>query len=162
MTLNLTPQQVGELKRLGIIPISNHRKHFKPDIGEKYFYANKSNPMDIKSVKWKNTDTNKNRRMMGNCFSKPEVAMQYMQYQQALVRLWDYADEHCDTDVNWSDGENKSSVRYSNAHSKWYAVSHDSAQYNFLLPHFTSEADAEKLKDNCTAELDIIRAYANR
>ena len=158
ITLNLTPEQVSDLKKQGLIPSTKKRRNFKPEKGQKYFYLWDG---EVTETIYKDDSNDRAYKLMGNCYEPESEAEQAVAYQKALVYLWDYANEHCDTDVNWSDGEIKYSIHY-HTENEWITTSTTYAQYDFLLPHFTSKADAQKLKDNCTAELDIIRAYANR
>ena len=159
ITLNLTPEQVADLKKQGLIPSAKKRRNFKPEKGQDYSYAFKGQAWE---VTYNDDSTDRANKLTGNCYETESDAELANAYQEALVRLWDYADEHCNTDIDWSDGEIKYYVHYYTEDSEWLISSTTYLQRNFLMPHFTSIEDGQKLRDNCTAELDIIRAYSNR
>lgn len=126
---------------------------FKPGIDEEYWYISGGEVFDT------NNTTGRDAReiSIGNCYRTREEAQLALDKQQALVRLWDWADENCYFRPDWENEEQRKYFVYYDydMHELWNCLCFNE-KYQNNLPYLKSTKDCENFIKNNKEDITLI------
>lgn len=139
--------------------IENYKKplshFFKPEIGEIYYHICFG---EVQKTDYDNGwEEDINNILTGNCYRTREEAQLALDKQQALVRLWDWADKNAPFTPEWGDfEEDKFFPVYDYEEGQLEITFEFDRKIQSLLPYFKSEEDCEKFIKECDEDLLLI------
>lgn len=126
-------------------------KFFKPNIDDTTYYLNQNGILDDEYEGFDGEDEIINRGV----YATKEEATLADEKRMAIVRCWNWADEFAYFRPDWSDdNQTKYFVFYFNSRKTFEVNSANSIQYEFTLPYFKSQEDAEAFINANKADLE--------
>lgn len=127
---------------------------FKPEYGQKYWVIDSTG---IDDYEYNPNNLSQHLVSIGNCYRTREEAQLALDKQQALVRLWDWADTNAYFRPEWGNfEEDKYFPIYDYEEGTLEITFEFDRNIQSLLPYFKSEEDCEKFIKNNKEDLELI------
>lgn len=158
-TINNVSVSEEDLKKIirenpSLLETKKEGRYFKPEVGERYFFIDSVIGIDNHI----NDDDTIDRYLIsrGNCYRTKEDAELALAKEQALVRLWNWAEENAPFESNWSNTTAKYCTYYDQDAKKFKLMSAFFLQYQFTLPYFSTKEDCEKFNEVNLVDLQLL------